>query len=67
MRHDWWRGGFDKGAAVVVLHGREEHGGNGERCGSASAARAKAKREREMEGVDRQQQLTVSLSLPARS
>jgi hypothetical protein len=34
-----------KGAAVAVLCGREEHGGNGERRGSTLAARAEAKRE----------------------
>jgi hypothetical protein len=56
-----------KGAAVVVLRAREEHGSNGERRGSASAARAVAKREREREGGERQQQLAGSLSLPARA
>jgi hypothetical protein len=53
-----------KGSTVVVLCSREEHGGNGEQRSSASATRAKMTREREMEGVERQQQLATSLSLP---
>jgi hypothetical protein len=44
-----------KGSTMVVLRGREEHGGNGKRRGSALAARAETTREREMEGVERQQ------------